>query len=151
MVLVSVSDAEKQASLGGHTIGLAERAPHPKGDPSELGRFGIRRLVSPSDERIDLTEAQESEALERTKSAFHLGQSSAKVEPTTPSGTSVRAVRDKSCGLLLIYPLDPTNRVESDKPVIGFAFSFPGTDVDDTVSYVVNNVYFQQEFSFDDS
>lgn len=151
VVLVSVPGEESPVSLGGHSIGLVKRAPHPEGDPSQLGRYGIRRLVSPNDERIDLTDAQEQAALAQTIAAFHAGLSNADSEPTNPSGTYVRAVRDKSNGLLLIYPLNPAGKVESDKPVIGFALSFPGSNVDDKVSYVVNNVYFQQEFSFDDS
>lgn len=151
VVLVSAG-GPTLASHFGYSIGLPERANHPANiAPEQLGRYGVRRLLSRSDEWIDLTEQQYQEALERTIDAYNSGQSSARQKPATPSGLLIREVRERSRGLLLIYPLAPHTHVESDKPVIGFAISFPGSEVDDRVSYVVNNVYYQQEFSFDES
>jgi hypothetical protein len=82
-------------------------------------------------------------------------------EPSVPSGIQVRQARDSGRGLLLIYPLSPVYQqtdpkpeqielVDSELPVIGFAISFPGSKLQETVGYVVNNVYFEQEFIEDD-
>ena len=151
VVLVSAGTAVLTEHFG-YSIELPERKNHPESiSPAELGRYGVRRLLSRSDEWIDLSPGQRKEALDLTIEAFERGNSKSQGRPTRPSGIAVRAIRPKTRGLLLIYPLEPKAYVESEKPVIGFAISFPGSQVEDRVSYVVNNVYYQQEFSFYES
>ena len=134
-------------SIAGHNIGLVERSHHPKEvSPEELGRYGVRRLVNPTDEFIDLSESQRQAALEKTQECWRAGRSRSKDVPSEPNGLAIRESRDKRNGLLLLYPLAATEYVESTLPVIGFAISFPKSDLNDTVDYVVNNVFFEQEF-----
>jgi hypothetical protein len=38
-----------------------------------------------------------------------------------------------------------------DKPVIGLAFSFPGSYTAKKIKYKVNNIYWKQEFGNDES
>ena len=71
-------------------------------------------------------------------------------KPNRPSGLNLRKVRPVTEGLLLLYPIDSTGNVEAEAehtPVLGFAISFPRVDSEQasTVSYQVNNVYYQQE------
>ena len=61
-----------------------------------------------------------------------------------PGGPELRVARAKSQAMLILYPLqhqDKTAPLESDKPYIGFAISFPGNKKDVPVKYRVNNVY----------
>jgi hypothetical protein len=161
VALVSSSDG-KAAKIGDLPVGLVTRGPHPKEVlPSHLGRYCVRRLVSPTDEMIDLTAEQRALALEATRQNWRDGMSRSVKEPSVPSGIQVRQARDSGRGLLLIYPLSPVYQqtdpkpeqielVDSELPVIGFAISFPGSKLQETVGYVVNNVYFEQEFIEDD-
>ena len=57
----------------------------------------------------------------------------------------IRNVRSPQKGLLLIYPLDNA-KSNTAKPLIGFALSFPFIKGDQTVSYRVTNLYWQQEY-----
>ena len=133
-------------TLAGHDIGLVERDHNP--DVSRQDDwYRIRRLVSPQDEGLDLSDEQLADALEKTRLAWRAdpGRSRRTTAPDLPSGLMMRAVRSSERGLLLIYPLD-TVKTETDKPLIGFAFSFPRTDRAATVSYRVTNLYWQQEY-----
>lgn len=144
-----------------------------QGDPldersalQEQNHFRIRRLVNPTDEDVDLTDSEQRSALEKTRSAWADGGRVTNV-PKRPSGPSIRAERSPGRGLLILYPLDGrdaaladetaeatvvrTGKVEVDArdiPVLGFAISFPAVPdgISSKVRYVVNNVYFQQEF-----
>ena len=114
--------------------------------------YRIKRLVSPSDEAIGLTENQKQEALDLTLKRWRSKKEGK--EPTTPSGMSLRQVRDEDNGLLMIYPLntDGTDKqVESTGlPTLGFAISFPTVAGEPSkVTYMVNNIY-QQEAQEDD-
>jgi len=140
VALVSSSDGTV-CDIAGQTVGLICRRHHPATGPTpeEVGYYRVRRLVSPTDEHIDLTDAQLRAALEQSQRAGG-------GEPLRrPSGLAIRAVRPKTNGLMLLYPLEP-KFVEGDCPVMGFAISFPDSDSIHTVNYVVNNVYFKQEY-----
>jgi hypothetical protein len=143
--LVGTTDGTEH-TLAGHTIGLVERSPlDPEKTPAHLYR--IRRVLSPSDEWIDLTDEEVEVAKARTRAAWTAdpGRSDRKTTPDVPSGTFIREVRDANKGLLLIYPLD-TKKTGTDKPLIGFAFSFPDSDKAEKVTYRVTNLYWQQEY-----
>lgn len=132
--------------IAGHRFGLVERSHNPDIEET-AGWFRIRRLVSPTDEAIDLDDDQIAEALVRTQEAWRQdpGRSRRKTPPETPSGLMIRSVRPTTDGLLLIYPLD-TRKTGTVRPLIGFAISFPGDLPDEKVAYRVNNVYWQQEY-----
>ena len=145
VVLVGTNDGTEHV-LAGHKIGLVERSPlDPATTPSNLYR--IRRVLSPTDEGLDLTEEELKEAKQLTQAAWKPdpGRSDRKTPPDIPSGTFIREVREPKKGLLLIYPLD-TAKTGTDKPLIGFAFSFPDSDKAERVTYRVTNLYWQQEY-----
>ena len=110
--------------------------------------LSIGRLVSPRDESIDLTNEEYAEALKRTTSEWKLNKegSRRKKAPEVPSGISIRNIRNRKNGLMLIYLLEsPSDEEYGDKPLVAFALSFPGNPNDKKVTYVVNNVYYRQE------
>jgi hypothetical protein len=114
-------------------------------------RFIIRRLLSSPDEAIDLEENEYAEALKKTREAWTAdpGRSRRQTLPDVPNGPSIREVRRQSRGLLLLYPLDSTvisTASDQNTPLIGFGISFPGNPNDIQIEYVVDNVYYDQEF-----
>jgi len=113
----------------------------------------VRRIVSSSDEFIDLSETERQDALNRTVGAWEAKDPEKRSDkkPDKPSGPFIRDVRPKERGLLLIYPVqfyDGENPVPTDRPVYGIALSFPsaGLSADDGIVYRVNNIYWNQEF-----
>lgn len=136
--------------IAGFGVGLTTRGTASSGPYDD--RLTIRRLVSPIDEAIDLSEAEYERALEITKQAL---KDKAK-EVKRPSGMAIRGVRGPSRGLLLLYPLDPSKVGRDDRlddketPVVGFAISFPKIDNAETVDYKVNHVYWKQYYGDND-
>ncbi len=128
-------------SFDGRAVGGIQRDYH--GEKME-GRYTIRRLVSPSDEGVDLEPAEWKKAHEQTIAAWTTSKRKNKSPepPKVPSGKASRGARPKNRGLLLIYPLDGrTARTQEDVPVIGIALSFPESDTAKEISYRVNNVF----------
>jgi|TARA_B110000090_G_scaffold208702_1_gene263129 hypothetical protein len=102
----------------------------------EPNSYRIRRLVSPSDESWDLTQEQYEYALSLVKNTDK--------KKKAPGGPELRVARPKSRAMLILYPLqhqEKTAPLDSDKPYIGFAISFPGNKKDVPVKYRVNTVY----------
>lgn len=127
--------------FGGRAVGSVKRQYF--GEIIE-NRYTVRRLVSPADEARDLSDAQRALALELTIEDWRKSTRSNKPPepPTAPSGKRCRSVRDKSCSLLLLYPLDGGEaRTLDKKPVIGIAVSFPASDTAKSITYAVNNVF----------
>jgi hypothetical protein len=117
----------------------------------DLSKYTIRRLVSPLDEGIDVGATAYAKALEETIKAWtkDKGRSRRVNPPDDPSGISLRRQRPESDGVLLIYPLDPAEAEIADNqnsPVFGFAISFPNIENDEKASYMVNNIYYDQEY-----
>jgi len=120
----------------------------------------VRRIVSRTDEFIDLSDSEFDEALRRTIEAWDAKDPEKRGEqrPKVPSGPFIRDVRPKERGLLLIYPVQfyerespdhqPDIPVPADRPIFGIALSFPsaGVSADDGIVYRVNNIYWNQEF-----
>lgn len=122
--------------------------------------FSIKRLISPADEELDLSDAERRQATEETMRIQHGDAWQSAPEPDQPSGRGIRAARPKTRGLLLIYPLDPdalftgkflSQRGHAPPPPtqapIGLALSFPGSRSAVRVRYVVNRVWQQDEDS----
>ena len=134
--------------LGDLTVRPVRRAQHLPDHSDADSVYRIRRLVSPTDEMIDLTEEQRSRALERTVSRYEQDPEGSRhrVPPTRPNGPNIRRVRSAEHGLLLLYPLQQTDT--EGLPIVGFAASFPNAVKDTPVEYVVNTVYWQEELGF---
>ena len=131
--------------IGGMDVGLITRSPFPPVEEQSSDRYTIRRLVSPADEMIDLSREQKAQALVLTRERWlaepdrHRGRET----PDRPGGKEIRQVREKSKGLLLLYPIKPVPEVfaPGSKPVVGIAVSFPKSDTAKEVTYTVNNVF----------
>lgn len=175
-VLVASGDGPTfDGSLGGASFRLVGRAWQPENadDIQALqdgNHYRIRRLLNPADEGADLSKDQWTQALELAIQEWEMNpdpEERKSARPKRPSGKAIRQIRDPKNGLLLLYPLDPNDeagkkdahryidKVESDAkdtPVLGFGISFPFVDLSmaSMVKYVVNNVYYQQEFGGSD-
>ncbi|CAA9325686.1 MAG: Endonuclease [uncultured Gemmatimonadetes bacterium] len=169
VMIASGNSPEPPRELGSARFRLVERSWHltMTSESSALtekqqliasGQYRIRRLVSPADETSDLSDREWEHALQLSKAVWAKDPEK-RVEPDRPAGRDIRRVRTPDRGLLMLYPLDPTDRdkitgtdkVETgaqDIPVLGFAISFPYVDPDKAskVQYVVGNVYYKQEF-----
>jgi len=170
-VFVASGSSNREHTLGQATFKLVGRAWHTE-EPDKpalqmANHYRIRRLISPIDEAVDLDEDQLDKALELAIQEWEKNPDPEQKKgkrPTRPSGRAIRQIRNPKHGLLLLYPLDPNDEVGKDaayrytdkveanareNPVLGFAISFPFVDpsMASKVKYVVNNVYWQQEFS----
>ena len=130
--------------MGPLPVGLATRRPLPSDST-----IAIRRIVSPTDEALDLSDAERKEALRLTIANWHERGGAARGgrEPRVPVGWSIRRMRTPERGLLLVYPLH-IETVEGT-PVVGFAVSFPGSGADREIEYMVNQVHLQNEFGWE--
>ena len=151
--LVSSGLAEaSQIKICNLDVGLVKRAPYPQNQSKEE-RYTIRRLVSPSDEEIDLTDIEKSIAVSMASEKWLNDKRPTKPKdpPTKAGGKEIRASRAKSRGLLLIYPIDPKHAglPNDTPPVIGIAISFPKSDTAAEVSYTVNNVFTSRGGDYD--
>jgi hypothetical protein len=147
VVLVSKRDASLSCKLGGLDVGLTERGPDDDVNPPD-DMYVTGRLISPSDEWIDLTSEQRSAALERTIRLWERGESRAKKRPTAPAGPSVRVCRPPQRGLLLVYPLDPApaHLENVGGALVSFAVSSPESPGAPTIRHIVPTRYWQADF-----
>jgi hypothetical protein len=138
--LISRHDG-RQFELGGYKVGLIRRSPTTK----EGSRYCLNkgRLLSPPDELLDLTEEEIKRALELAPYNSKTGEPLERPQPG-----AIRQVRPKEKGLMLIYPLDPSE-VGLTTPFMGLFFSFPASDTARLIGYKVNNIYWQEEFGED--
>lgn len=131
--------------VGGRSVRLTTRSIHKDQQKAELDRFPIRRLVSPPHERIDFLPGTDDYKKALAVTAKMWAESprkdlNLKEAPTDPAGVACRGVRPATRGVLLLYPLDPTQAqqgVPAGKPFVGFALSFPGSDRAKPVDYQV--------------
>jgi hypothetical protein len=111
-------------------------------------------ILSPEDEQIDLDASQKEEARNLTVQAWRDGTAKriGKKEPVRASGRFIRSVRSPKKGLLLLYPLDPSEVIPqfTSVPIIGHAVSFPLSEQIESVEYMVNTTYWQERYGSDD-
>lgn len=135
-------------TIAGHQVGQIVRSPFPPLEEQRADRFTIRRLVSPSDETIDLTGVETQEALRLTRERWENDTSRRRSQtpPERPGGREIRQVRHKTRGLLLLYPVRPPTELFllDSSPLIGIAISFPRSETAREVTYTVNNVFTRQ-------
>ena len=142
IVLISNSRGKKRL-IAGHEVGTTLRKDASPESPQEY-RLSKSRLLSPTDEWLDLSEATRQEILDLTR----IQREEAGKPPgagNTPNGKILRSKRSPKNGLLLLYPLEP-EVINSGIPVIGFVMSFPHSNTAQMVEYKVNNVYWKEEF-----
>lgn len=119
-------------------LGLTEREDQSEGDRD---RCTIKRLLSPTDERLDLTPEERRDAGE--------GARGPDGKALTPSGRRYREQRQDTRGLLLVYVVAPKRKMEGERqeeltgagPFVGFGISFPFDAGAKPVKYRVNEVY----------
>jgi len=148
----------ERATYAGIDVGLTTRSLIPDGETGvadgssgrrmrelrDEHRYAIRRILSPSDELIDLTDEQTADALELTITRYEADPGQRTTAPTTPSGPAIRLQRRPDQALLVIYPLD--NSRHSDlvgMPMVGFYVSFPHSEKHVTAEYFVNPIWQQ--------
>lgn len=116
----------------------------------QKGDYRIRRIVNPSDEFVDLTEEERAEALRMTIASWEdakaKGLPRADNPPTVPIGRFVRSQRASGRALLLLYPLAASS---IKQPLVGFAISFPGHGSMVPIDYLVNEVYWENNFAWE--
>ncbi len=143
VILISNKQAENMSSIAGHAVGLILRK---QADSSTSQEYRLRksRLLSPTDEWLDLPQPTRDAILDETR---RLRQEAGKPPSSskTPNGTALRSKRSAKNGLLLLYPVDPAE-INSDIPIIGFVVSFPNSTTAKRIEYHVNNIYWEQEF-----
>ncbi|MEG4005849.1 Z1 domain-containing protein [Microcoleus sp. Pol11C1] len=143
VVLISSNRAKNKRNIAGNEVGLTLRR-DASSESSHEYRLIKSRLLSPTDEWLDLSQETRDEILEITRRR----RAEAGKPPSssnTPDGKTLRSKRPPTNGLLLLYPLDP-EEIKSEIPVIGFVVSFPDSKTAQMVEYMVNNPYWQQEF-----
>lgn len=136
--------------IAGLKVGCTTRAKFPP-DAKLDEVYAIRRLVSPSDEAIDLDDGERAAALQHTQVLWKKGQTKSKssTPPDVPGGPSIRRARPRERGLILIYLLDPVEaELDQDSdPIVGIAVSFPYSENAEEIEYVINNTYWEQELA----
>lgn len=143
VILISNQRAKNTRNIAGHKVGLIQRK---KADSSTSEEYRLRksRLLSPTDEWLDLPQPIRDSILDETR---RLREKAGKPPSSskTPNGRVIREKRSAKNGFLLLYPLDPAE-INSNIPVVGFAISFPTSNTARRIEYKVNNIYWEQEF-----
>ena len=106
-------------------------------------KYSIGVLTNPNHQMLDLAENEIKEIIENSTDKKNYG-------------VKARQYRNSKNGLLLLYPIEKPNHKESKSKIcFGFAISFPSKSKtktnENSVSYTVNNVYFNQEFLSDNT
>jgi hypothetical protein len=145
VILVSNKRAKNTRNIAGHGVGLIQRK---EADSSTSEEYRLRksRLLSPTDEWLDLPQPTRDSILDETR---RLREKAGKPPSSskTPNGRVIREKRSVKNGLLLLYPLDPAE-INFNTPVVGFAISFPTSKTAKCLKYKVNNIYWEQEFGY---
>ncbi|WP_069815797.1 Z1 domain-containing protein [Streptomyces sp. TP-A0874] len=135
--------SEDPVKIAGRRVGPVTRSPHPTASSGE-GRYTIRRVLSPKDEKLGLTDAQWTAALEDTKERAAEQDRKA---PEVPAGADIRAHRSPTQGALLIYPIKVKGQ---SLPLIGFQVSLPKSLRNAKIEYVANSVFLEEAALFTD-
>ncbi|ADB73523.1 Z1 domain-containing protein [Geodermatophilus obscurus] len=151
VALISNQANEARADIAGIDIGLTTRSLMSDGEDGKRQhelrtdhRYAIRRILSPPDETLDMTEAQTAAALAATIADYHRNPGRRKAVPTDPSGPELRRMRTPDRALMLIYVLDNAQHAELvSRPMVGFFLSFPHSRHDVAAEYLVNPVWQQ--------
>jgi len=117
--------------------------------PRQPGRFTIKRLLDGDYESVDIGLEGYQRALDRKRGEYAtshgVSKAEAEIKVTKPYGW-VRRERPSERGVLLIYLVEhileeESTPEEASPPFVGLGLSFPVSNTDVSVEYVVNNVY----------
>lgn len=114
-------------------------------DDTSSNKYTIGRLLSTRDEWLDMDESVKKNILAETVEAWKNGEINSENEPKIPSGRIIRENRDKSKGLLLLYPLEIRENGKTLIRTTGFGISFPYSKTAPSVEYIVNKIYWENE------
>lgn len=153
-LLSNRDDGSPVPFAGFNQIGLFRRMDF-GADPSPT-EFKMRRLLSPADEALDLTDEEREQARAASPGSGKTGRL---------SPAAIRQVRPRTRGLCLLYPLrrglpdekgaSAAQRTDVDGervdeslqvPPLGVALSFPGSKNPEKVVYAVNARYWREHF-----
>lgn len=156
-VVVPATGAGRPMKLGDHEVKTARRKVLDReGRAARKDRYVVGTILDPWDESIDLDAAQFAAALELTNR--ERAEKGLKPEDR-PAGGPIRSIRgmgsaelgvagDPRRGLVIIYPLDPTEpAIDVDVPIVGVVVSFPGSDTARSVRYRFNTVLDRAELA----
>lgn len=122
------------------------------------GGYSIGVLTDPADEGIDIGPDDWAAALDATIASWKREGSKLRPQPTQPSGRALRDLRSSDrCavghrGLLLLYPLSPWRKDNDlfitgwENPIMGFAVSFPSSDLEVSVEYKVDHLLWEEQY-----
>lgn len=129
-----------------------------RGDQKVSGRYSIGVLTDPADEAIDVDASGWDKAMALATAHWKKDpQRGRETPPIAPNGRSLRELRSveqsgaASRGLLLIYPISPKDLASTlppgwDRPIIGFAVSFPTSGQDVSVEYKVDHLLWEEQY-----
>jgi Z1 domain len=146
VVVVSNQQTGSRLPLAGYDVGLTTRECL---DPAALKsdqRYAIRRVLSPSDEWLDLDDNQYEDALQETIERYERDPGRRKKYPEIPSGPALRQQRRPGQALLLIYVLNNQDTEHVASPMVGFAVSFPRSAHSVETEYAVNDIWTKLRF-----
>ena len=132
------------------SVNLIDRTPSPESS-NDLYYINKSHIISPDDEFIDLSDDELRHAREASQRMWEQKGREGLVKRL--KGDWVRnQIRKPNKVLLLLYFLNPEKvpYTDPEKPIIGFAISFPGTDRDDAESFMVNSQLLPQFNVYDD-
>lgn len=153
-VALSGGEEDKCPEIGGAIVRKVKR----KWNANEVERarliaenhYRAGVITNPPDELLDLDDPQRAEALRLDIADWEASartRRGRKVnEPTEAGGRFSRQVRSRERGLLIFYPINPSEdkAEKTETPILGFAISFPevGKDSKSTpIDYITGNVF----------
>jgi len=154
---VAIMNKEKAANIEtieGFAIGQFIRTQDGISSNEHIYYLKKSHIISPKHEFVDLSKEEYDEAMRQTaKLRVEKGKEG---KPKYPNGNIVRNnIRLPANPLLIIYLLDPkeVEFVIEKTPIVGFAISFPGSQINSHVTYAVHEdllSIFEIEDDFED-
>jgi hypothetical protein len=142
VAVINNTTASVHVRLAGERVGLTTRALYPPGSTSKT--YDIRRLLSPTDERLDLSADELERALRDTLRLWEQGGIRTAQRPTAPNGPAVRRVRPPQRGLLLLYLLDPAEApLPGVEAIPALGVSFPESPNAQPIEYMIPARYWE--------
>jgi len=139
IAIMNKEKAAKVETIEGLTIGQFIRNQDDKNSNEQVYYLRKSHIISPKHEFVDLSKEEYDEAMRQTnRLRVEKGKTG---DPQYPNGNIVRnKIRRPENPLLIIYLLDPSGAkaVHEEKPIVGFAISFPGSQLYSNVTYAVH-------------